>query len=51
MYVGVTANLVKRVHEHQQNLVEGFTKKHNLDQLVHFETYHDMRLAIAREKK
>jgi putative endonuclease len=51
VYVGVTANIVKRVYEHKQKLVEGFTKKHNLDKLVYFETYDDIRLAIAREKQ
>ncbi|QLE80005.1 GIY-YIG nuclease family protein [Francisella sp. Scap27] len=50
VYVGVTANIVKRVHEHKQKLVEGFTKKHKLDKLVYFENYDDIRLAIAREK-
>ena len=50
VYVGVTANIVKRVYEHKQKLVEGFTKKHNLDKLVYFETYDDIRLAITREK-
>lgn len=50
VYVGVTANIVKRVHEHKQKLVEGFTKKHKLDKLVYFESYDDIRLAIAREK-
>ncbi|MFT4694717.1 MAG: putative endonuclease [Francisella sp.] len=51
VYVGVTANIVKRVYEHKQKLIEGFTKKHNLDKLVYFETYDDIRLAIAREKQ
>jgi putative endonuclease len=50
VYVGVTANIVRRVHEHKQKLVEGFAKKHNLDKLVYFETFDDIRLAIAREK-
>ena len=51
VYVGVTANIVKRVYEHKLKLIEGFTKKHNLDKLVYFETYDDIRLAIAREKQ
>ena len=51
VYIGVTANIVKRVYEHKQKLVEGFAKKHNLDKLVYFETYDDIRLAIAREKQ
>ena len=51
VYVGVTANIVKRVYEHKQKIIEGFTKKHNLDKLVYFETYNDIRDAIAREKQ
>ena len=51
VYVGVTANIVKRVYEHKQKIIEGFTKKHSLDKLVYFETYNDIRDAIAREKQ
>jgi len=51
LYVGVTSNIIKRVYDHKQKNVEGFTKKHNLDKLVYFETYNDIRDAIAREKK
>ena len=50
VYVGVTANIVKRVYEHKQKLVEGFSKKHKLSKLVYFESFDDIRDAIAREK-
>ena len=50
LYVGVTSDLVKRVWEHRNNVNEGFTKKYQVHQLVHFELYADMPTAIAREK-
>jgi putative endonuclease len=49
-YVGVTNDLVRRVHEHKMGLVEGFTKKHNVKILVYYEQFVDIYLAIAREK-
>ena len=49
-YVGVTNNLVRRVHEHKMGLAEGFTKKHNVKKLVYYEPFEDIYLAIAREK-
>jgi putative endonuclease len=51
LYIGVTSNLVKRVHEHKNNLVEGFTKKYNVHHLVYFETTEDINSAITREKQ
>ena len=39
LYTGVTSNLVKRVYEHKQKLVDGFTKKYNVDKLGYFEIY------------
>ncbi len=50
LYIGVTSDLMKRVHEHKQKLVEGFTKKYNVDRLVYFELHEDMPSAIEREK-
>jgi putative endonuclease len=50
LYIGVTNNLVKRVYEHKNNLVEGFTKKYNVHNLVYYESYCDVYAAIAREK-
>lgn len=49
LYVGVTNNLERRVYEHKQKLVEGFTKKYNLSSLVHFEETDDVHVALARE--
>jgi putative endonuclease len=51
LYVGVTNDLVKRVHEHKQKLVDGFTKKYNVDKLVHYEATGDIMAAIEREKQ
>jgi putative endonuclease len=51
LYTGVTSNLVKRVWEHKQDLVDGFTKKYQVHQLVYFELCDDMLSAIAREKQ
>ncbi len=51
LYVGVTSNIVKRVYEHKQGLVDGFTKKYDIKNLVHYETYDDIESAILHEKK
>ena len=51
MYVGVTNNLERRVHEHKTKMVPGFTEKYNVNKLVYFEETHDVRAAIAREKE
>jgi putative endonuclease len=51
LYVGVTSDLVKRVWEHRNNLVEGFTKRYGLHQLVWYELHESMDSAIAREKR
>ncbi len=48
--VGLTNNIKKRVYEHKNKLVEGFTKKYNIDKLLCFETFSDIYSAIAREK-
>ena len=50
LYVGVTNDLVRRVHEHKAGLAEGFTRRHRIGRLVHFEPFGDVRAAIAREK-
>jgi putative endonuclease len=50
LYIGVTSNLVQRVYQHKNNLVEGFTKKYKVHKLVYFEQFEDMYAAIAREK-
>jgi len=51
LYIGVTSDLVKRVWEHKNHLVEGFTKKYGVDKLVYHETHETAESAIAREKK
>ena len=51
LYTGVTNDLVRRVYEHKQKLIEGFTKKYNITILVHYEATPDIRSAIAREKQ
>ncbi len=51
LYIGVTSNLVKRVFEHKQGLIDGFTKKYNAKTLVYFEQTNDIVSAIAREKQ
>ena len=51
MYVGVTNDLKRRVYEHQQGLLEGFTKKYNVHKLVYFELCGEVTDAISREKQ
>ncbi|WP_293074858.1 GIY-YIG nuclease family protein [Okeania sp. SIO3B5] len=51
LYTGVTNDLIKRVYEHKSKLVEGFTKKYNVNKLVYFEMYENPSEAIAREKQ
>ena len=50
LYIGVTNDLVRRVHEHRNNLVDGHTKRYHIHQLVYFEIYSTARDAIQREK-
>lgn len=51
LYVGVTANLQKRVYEHRNKLADGFTKKYNVDKLGYYEIHSNMTSAIEREKR
>ena len=51
LYTGVTNDLFRRVYEHKQKLVEGFTKKYNIDRLVYYEETHDVNSALLREKQ
>ena len=51
LYVGVTGDLVRRVWEHKQDLLEGFTRRYRVHQLVYFELHADMAEAILREKR
>ena len=50
-YIGVTTNLERRIYEHVNKLVEGFTEKYNLNQLLYYEIFSDIETAINREKK
>ena len=50
-YIGVTNDLIKRIFEHKNDLVEGFTKKYGIHQLVYFEQTGDVNSAITREKQ
>jgi putative endonuclease len=49
LYLGLTNNLFKRVYDHKNNLVGGFTQKYNVHDLVYYETYGDIYGAIVRE--
>ena len=51
LYIGVTNNLVRRVHEHREGVVEGFTKRHGVKRLVYFEEHPTMPAAIQRERQ
>ncbi|MCD6401904.1 MAG: GIY-YIG nuclease family protein [Anaerolineales bacterium] len=51
MYVGMTNNLERRMLEHKQRLVKGFTSTYNVNKLVYYEQTNDVRTAIAREKE
>jgi putative endonuclease len=51
LYIGVTNNLLKRVYEHKNNLIGGFTKKYKVHNLVYYEAYSNIYDAIAREKR
>ena len=51
LYIGVTSNLPKRVWEHKNKAVEGFTEKYNVDKLVYFEITDSIESAIKREKQ
>jgi len=51
IYTGVTSDLTKRVCEHKQKLVDGFTKKYNVSKLVYYEVFESIEEAILREKQ
>ncbi|MBS4048962.1 MAG: GIY-YIG nuclease family protein [Alphaproteobacteria bacterium] len=50
LYIGVTSDLPRRIWEHREGVVDGFTKRHALKRLVYFEHHDDIRDAIQREK-
>lgn len=51
LYVGVTGNLPRRLYEHRNGLVDGFTKKYNVHKLVFYEETNDVYAALSREKQ
>ena len=51
LYTGVTGDLLRRVMEHKERKVPGFTARYNVTELLYFEAFRDIRLAIAREKQ
>ena len=51
LYIGVTGNLPRRLYEHRNGLVDGFTKKYNIHKLVYYEQTSDVYSAISREKQ
>ena len=51
LYTGVTNDLIKRIYEHKEKLIAGFTKKYNVNKLVYYEIFSDINNAIEREKQ
>ena len=51
LYAGTTDNLLRRVSEHKNRLIEGFTKKYNITSLVYYEMTSDVQAAIQRERQ
>lgn len=49
-YTGVTSNLIKRIYEHTNELVDGFTKRYHIHKLMYYEVHSDIETAIKREK-
>ncbi len=51
LYIGITNDLIRRVYEHKEKFVRGFTARHNITKLVYFEIFEDPITAIAQEKR
>lgn len=51
LYVGITSNLARRIYEHKNKIIYGFSSKYNLSKLVYYEEYNDIHEAIKREKQ
>ncbi len=51
LYTGVTSDLIRRVYEHKEKMIDGFTKRYNVNKLVYYEEYNEILNAIEREKQ
>ena len=51
LYIGMTNNLERRVYEHKNNLIDGFTKKYKCHRLIYFEPSNDVKVILEREKQ
>ena len=51
LYIGITSDLIKRVYEHKNNLIEGFTKQYKIHKIVYFEMCDNAEVTIKREKQ
>ena len=51
LYTGITSNIEKRIYEHEHHLINGYTKRYNINKLVYFEETNDVNAAIEREKQ
>jgi len=51
LYIGITSNLVQRIWQHKNKMVEGFTRKYNVNKLVYYEVHPNAESAITREKQ
>ena len=51
LYIGVTSNLIKRIFEHKNQLVKGYSQRHNIHKLVYYEQFAEIYAAITREKQ
>ena len=51
IYIGVTNDLARRIYEHKNKMIDGFTKKYNLTMLIYFEVFNSVEDAIRREKQ
>jgi putative endonuclease len=51
LYIGVTNDLQRRLYEHKNRMIPGFTHRYNIDRLIYFETFDDVNIAVHREKQ